>query len=255
MTPWVQRLVFANIGMFFLQLAAPALTDMLVFVPELVLLRPWSIVTYMFLHGGLMHILFNMIGLFFFGSRVESRLGSQRFLTLYFVSGISGAVLSSIFAPSAAILGASAGVFGVMLAFAMFWPRERIYIWGILPVQAWLLVLVTTILTINSGMRGSQGGVADFAHLGGYVGAFLYLKWLERTAGAKRFKAMAVPAVAGETLSKWRQVDTQSIHELNRDEVNRILDKINATGLGSLTGQEKLFLSNFVPPDDRVPPS
>ena len=255
MTPWVQRLVFANIGVFFLQLAAPALSESLAFIPMAILGRPWSIVTYMFLHGGITHILFNMLGLFFFGSRVEQRLGPQRFLTLYFVSGIAGALVSSVFAPYASIIGASAAVFGVMLAFAMFWPRERIYIWGIIPVEARVLVIVTTALAIYSGVQGSRGGVADFAHLGGYVGAFIYLKWLQRTQGAKRFKAKAVPSVAVETLSKWRQVDKASIHEVNRDEVNRILDKINASGIASLTPQEKLFLSNFVPPDDRLSPS
>ena len=255
MTPWVQRLVFANIGVFFLQLAAPALSESLAFIPMAILGRPWSIVTYMFLHGGITHILFNMLGLFFFGSRVEQRLGPQRFLTLYFVSGIAGALVSSVFAPYASIIGASAAVFGVMLAFAMFWPRERIYIWGIIPVEARVLVIVTTALAIYSGVQGSRGGVADFAHLGGYVGAFIYLKWLQRTQGAKRFKAKAVPSVAAETLSKWRQVDKASIHEVNRDEVNRILDKINASGIASLTPQEKLFLSNFVPPDDRLSPS
>ena len=82
-----------------------------------------------------------------------------------------------------------------------------------------------------------------------------YLKWLQRTQGAKRFKAKAIPPVAAETLSKWRQVDKASIHEVNRDEVNRILDKISASGIASLTPQEKLFLSNFVPPDDRLSPS
>src|SRR5258708_26414 len=69
-TPWVQRLIFANIGVFFLQMVAPDLLNPFVFVPMLVLSRPWSIVTYMFLHGGVMHILFNMIALFFFGPRV-----------------------------------------------------------------------------------------------------------------------------------------------------------------------------------------
>jgi membrane associated rhomboid family serine protease len=254
MTPWVQRLLFANIGAFFLQLAMPGLTGMFEFVPAEVLLHPWTVVTYMFLHGGITHILFNMLGLFFFGPRVEARLGSQRFITLYFVSGITGALFSFV-TPYARIIGASAGVFGVMLAFAMFWPRERIYIWGILPVEARVLVVVTTAITIWSGITGAQGGVAHFAHLGGYAGAGVYLWWLQRTQGARRFKAKATPRVADALLTKWKQVDTQSIHEVNRDEVNRILDKINATGIASLTPQEKLFLSNFVPPDDRTAPS
>lgn len=255
MTPWVQRLLIANIGMFFLQLTAPALSEALVFVPMLVLSRPWSLVTYMFLHGSITHILFNMIALYFFGPRVEGRLGSQRFITLYVLSGISGALFSFLFAPGAAVLGASAAVFGVMLAFALFWPRERIYIWGVLPIEARWLVVISTALALYSGFRGSTGGVADFAHLGGYAGAFLYLKWLERISGARRFTTHAVASVPDKLLGKWREVDPRSVHEVNREEVNRILDKISAKGLGSLTPQEKLFLSNFVPLDDRKPPA
>jgi membrane associated rhomboid family serine protease len=253
-TPWVRRLLFANIAVFFVQLAAPALAEPLVFVPVLVLTRPWSIVTYMFLHGGMMHILFNMMALFFFGPRVEARLGSGRFVRLYFVSGISGALLSFMLAPHAAIIGASAAVFGVMLAFAYFWPRDQILIWGVLPVEARWLVVITTVISLYSGFRGSQGGVADFAHLGGYAGAFLYLRWIASARGMKRFNKLATGGVPDRLLGNWKSVDPRSVHELNRDEVNRILDKINATGLASLTPQEKLFLSNFVPPDDRRPP-
>ena len=93
MTPWVQRLLFANIGMFFVQATLPRVADELVFVPYDIISHPWTIVTYMFLHAGIMHILLNMMGLFFFGPRVEARLGSQRLIALYFISGVSGALL------------------------------------------------------------------------------------------------------------------------------------------------------------------
>jgi hypothetical protein len=169
------------------------------------------------------------------------------------VSGISGALLSCVLAPHAAIIGASAAVFGVMLAFAYFWPRDQILIWGILPVEARWLVVITTVISLYSGIRGSQGGVADFAHLGGYAGAFLYLRWIASARGMRRFNKLAT-GVPDRLLGNWKKVDPRSVHELNRDEVNRILDKINATGLGSLTPQEKLFLSNFVPPDDQTRP-
>ena len=91
MTPWVMRLIMANAAMFLLQLAGPeGLTQSLAFVPALALTRPWTIITYMFLHGGIGHIFFNMLSLFFFGPRLESRLGGRQFLVLYFVSGIWG---------------------------------------------------------------------------------------------------------------------------------------------------------------------
>lgn len=255
MTPWVRRLLLANVIVFFLQNVAPGITDAFVFVPRWIFLRPWTIVTYMFLHAGFSHILFNMIGLFFFGPRTEARLGSTRFVQLYFVSGITGALLSFLFAPMAAIVGASAAVFGVMLAYAMFWPRDRLLIWGIIPVEARWLVVITTILAIWSGLGGSRGGVADFAHLGGYLGAWVFLKAIDPARRMAKFRSATVPAAGAEKLSNWRRVDVARVHEVNRDELNRILDKISAQGLGSLTPQERLFLSNFVPPDDRTPVS
>ena len=251
MTPWVRRLLVANVVVFFLQYTMPGITAPFVFVPRTVLFRPWTIVTYMFLHAGLTHILFNMIGLFFFGPRVEARMGSPRFVQLYFVSGISGALLSFIFAPSSAIIGASAAVFGVMLAYAMFWPRDRIYIWGILPVEARWLVVFTTILALWSGIQGSRGGVADFAHLGGYVGAWIFLKLVDPARRVAQFRARTVARPSADVLVNWKRVDVNRVHEVNRDELNRILDKISVSGLGSLTPEERVFLSNFVPPDDR----
>jgi hypothetical protein len=141
-----------------------------------------------------------------------------------------------------------------MFAFARFWPTAQIYIMGILPIEARLAVILFALYTIWSGFHGSQTGVADFAHLGGFAGAWAYLTWLDRRAGTKSFRAQATPKVGKDVLGNWRKVDPKSVHEVNRDEVNRILDKISASGLGSLTPTERLFLSNFVPPDDRVPP-
>ena len=108
MTRWVRTLLAANILAFFVQQTVPGFTELLMFVPRLALVRPWTIVTYMFLHAGFSHIAFNMLSLYFFGSRVESRLGSGRFLWLYLISGVSGAALSFLFSFNASIYGASA---------------------------------------------------------------------------------------------------------------------------------------------------
>lgn len=251
MTPWVRRLLIANVIVFFIQATSPGIENAFVFVPRAVLFRPWTIVTYMFLHAGFTHILFNMIGLYFFGPQVESRIGSRRFFQLYFISGISGALLSFAFAPRSAIVGASAAVFGVMLAFAIFWPRVQILIWRILPIEARWLIVITTALALWSGLGGSRGGVADFAHLGGYVGAYLFLKLIDPAKRVARFRASTVAKPDRDKLANWKRVDVAGVHEVNRDELNRILDKINASGLTSLTPEERLFLSNFVPPDDR----
>lgn len=252
MTRWVKTLIIACIIVFFLQQTIGGLTYALELIPALVLVRPWTLVTYMFLHAGFMHIFFNLLVLYFFGPRVEQRLGSDRFIVLYLISGITGAVLSFM-TPGAQIIGASGAIYGVMLAFAWFWPRDQIYIWGILPIEARWLVILTTAFTLYSARYGGSG-IAYFAHLGGFAGAFLYLKWLERNRGARKFKAVAVPRVTDPKLNNWRRVDPTNVHEVNRDELNRVLDKVSAKGLASLTADERRFLASFVPPDDRIPP-
>lgn len=254
MTPIVRALLIANVAAFFLLSALPAVANALVFVPRLALVRPWSVVTYMFLHGDLMHLLFNMIALFFFGPRVESRLLSRRFAILFFLSGITGALLSVLFSPGSPIVGASGGVFGVMLAFAWFWPHERIFIWGVLPVPARVLVILTTVFALWSGFGGVGAGIAHFAHLGGYLGAFLYLLWLDRKRTAFRRRATAVAPEEARRVAHYRAIDLQSVHEVNRGEVVRILEKIDAGGLKSLTAQETSFLSHFVPREEPVEP-
>jgi len=250
MTPVVRVLLVANLAVFVLQVAFPVVDYFGVFVPQLVLTRPWrvvTVVTYMFLHGGLTHILFNMLGLFFFGPRVEDRMGSRRFTIMYFLSGVSGALLSAVLSPGAALVGASAGVFGVMLCFAHFWPHHPIHIWGILPVPARLLIIVTTAIAIWSGFGGSGGNIAHFAHLGGYAGAYLYLRWLERGRHEFKKKLESVPVTAQKRIEDWNKIDLKSIHAVNRVEVQRLMEKIAADGIGALTPQERLFLSNFVP--------
>lgn len=254
MTRWVRNLIIANVVVFFLEQTQRGLANALVLVPAYVVARPWTAITYMFLHASISHIFFNMLGLFFFGPRVEERLGARRFLLLYFISGISGAVLSTLLAPRSPVVGASAAVFGVMLAFAKFWPDVEFLLFFIIPVQARLAVILMVVMSLWSGIQGSRSGVADFAHLGGFLGGWLYLQWIARGTGSRKFKSKTVTAVGRDTLSNWKRVDVGRIHEVNRDEVNRILDKISAKGLASLTPQERLFLSNFVPADDRIPP-
>src|SRR5215468_1128530 len=128
--------------------------SLLVLEPRYVLLRPWTLVTYMFLHGSVTHILFNMLGLYFFGPRVEERLGSRRFITLYLVSGIAGALLSILLARNAQVIGASGAVFGVMLAFARFWPDAQILFMFFIPVEARVAVIIMTVLALWSGFQG-----------------------------------------------------------------------------------------------------
>jgi membrane associated rhomboid family serine protease len=230
--------------------AFPIPVDQLVLIPALIPIRPWTLVTYMFLHGGLGHVAFNMLALYFFGSRVELRLGSRHFIWLYLISGIAGGLLSLVFTPRAAIIGASGAVFGVSFAFAYFWPRDRIYIWGVLPIEARWLVIIYAAIDIFGGITGARSGIAHFAHLGGYVGAWLYLWWMNRRATAGRRAWQAKVSAPAGTVDSRRidQIDLARVHPVNRDEVNRILDKIRVSGLSSLTGEERTFLSHFAGP-------
>lgn len=246
MTPVVRLLLTANVGVFFMQLLRPGFEGPFAFTPQLAFVRPWTAITYMFLHGSLMHLGFNMLALFFFGPRVEARMGSRRFAILYFVSGLSGALLSLLLGPLAPVIGASGAVFGVMFGFAHFWPAEPIHIWGIVPVPARLLVIFTTILALYSGFAGTGSGIAHFAHLGGYAGAFVYLKWIERKRGEWRRKATAAPRLNG-AIGRRPVIDLTTVHEANRAEINRLLDKVAAGGMESLSNEERLFLSNFIP--------
>ena len=254
MTKWVQTLIIANVIMFFVEQTAGGFASQLVLQPRFVLSEPWTLVTYMFLHDtrNITHLLFNMLGLWMFGTRVEERLGGSRFLALYFISGLTGAILSLFLSP-AAVIGASGAVFGVMLAFARFWPDVQILMFWFIPMPARFAIMVMAAMELWAGLGGSAGGLANFCHLGGFAGAWLYLTYLERRAGVKKFRAATVAPVAKENLVNYKRIDTKKIHEVNRDEVNRILDKISAQGIASLTAQERLFLSNFVPPDDRLP--
>jgi membrane associated rhomboid family serine protease len=250
MTPWVKRILFANVAMYLLILASPAVGNVLMFVPALLPTRPWTVVTYMFLHAGLWHIGFNMLALYFFGPAVETRLGGRNFVGLYLSSGIMGAVLSIPFTPHAAIVGASGAVFGVMLAFARYWPRQRIYIWGVLPIEARWMVILMTAFSLWAGFGGAQSGVAHFAHLGGFLGGFLYLKWMDWRSPARRFKQKAQvvpppPRDPDQALERWKRIRREDIHPVNRDEVDRLLDKISREGVKSLTPDERALLERF----------
>lgn len=250
MTPWVLRLVIANVAVFFLQDTLPNVVEAMVLTPRGVLSQPWTLVTYMFLHGGFGHIFFNMLSLFFFGPRVEDRLGGKAFLGLYFSSGIVGGLLSIALSP-AGIIGASGACFGVLLAYAWFWPRNQMLIWGIIPIEARWMVLIMTAISLYSGIRpGIGGNIAHFAHLGGFVGGYIFLRLLQRQSGHERFKrqmqpvAPRVETTAG-AMDRWKKIKRDGLHEVNRDELDRILDKISASGIASLTPGEREFLDRF----------
>jgi membrane associated rhomboid family serine protease len=246
MTNWVLRLIIANVIVFLLTMSSPALVERLILVPSLIILKPWTIITYMFLHASFGHIFFNMLALFFFGPRLEILLGGTRFLLLYFISGISGGILSFFFTPHAAILGASGAVYGVMMGFAYYWPTEPIYVWGILPVQSRWLVVIMTVLSLYGGFGSDGGGIAHFAHLGGFVGGYLYLAILKRIDERENVVSeIKLPSPSESDLNRWSTIPREKLHTVNRDELDRILEKLKSKGISTLTFQERAFLDRF----------
>jgi len=250
MTKWVSTIIAANVLVFMLQMAVPGTTDALALVPAQAAEHPWTLVTYMFVHGGLGHIFWNMLGLFVFGPRVETLLGGPRFLVLYFLSGLGGALLS--FLPqyySHAILGASGAVYGVITAYARVWPHDRLYIWGIIPIQAWWIVAFVSALSIAGGVGLVDPGTAHFAHLGGIFVGFFYMGWLARHSAARRFQRQASTGLTGtndaDALRRWNAIPVSQLHELNRGEVLRLLEKVRTQGAKSLTLDERATLDRF----------
>jgi rhomboid family protein len=139
----------------------------------------WQFITYMFTHGGFSHILFNMLGLFFFGLQVEKRIGSYEFLLFYLLTGALAGILSFVIyyftgAYNVILLGASGSIFAVLFAFAVYFPNAQIYIMGIFPVRAPLLVIGYTAIEIFSQVTSSRTGVAHLTHLAGFGFAYLY---------------------------------------------------------------------------------
>jgi membrane associated rhomboid family serine protease len=142
----------------------------------------WQILTYMFVHADFSHILFNMLGLLFFGIQVERKIGSNEFLLFYLISGIGAGLFSLLVywlsgSYLVFLMGASGAVFGVLLAFATLFPRAMIYIFGILPVRAPILVLGYTAIELFSQFFSVRSNVAHLTHLAGFGIAYLYL-WI-----------------------------------------------------------------------------
>ncbi|HVS78026.1 MAG TPA: rhomboid family intramembrane serine protease [Steroidobacteraceae bacterium] len=146
------------------------------------LFRPWQLVTYAFLHEGILHIFFNMFALYVFGPALESYWGARRFVGYYFVCVLAAGAtqlaveyLSGVGEPT---IGASGGIFGILLAFAMLFPRVRLLLYFAIPVPAWLFVTGYAVLELFFGVTGRQASVAHFAHLGGMLGgAIMMLFW------------------------------------------------------------------------------
>ena len=188
MPPVTTALIVANVAMFLLDSSAGNLLAPLALWPlgaaqyTGVGFAPWQLVTYAFLHGSMLHLFFNMFALYMFGSAIEQVFGPRRYLAYYFVCVVSAALAQLLvawmtggFYPT---VGASGGVFGLLLAYGLYFPNNRVMLlFPPIPMPARVFVLLYAALELVMGVTGAQSGVAHFAHLGGMVGGFIMLRY------------------------------------------------------------------------------
>jgi len=187
MPPGVRIILIATIVSFMMQIgASDGMIGSFGLWPLQGHFMPWQLVTYAFLHGSILHLAFNMYGLWMFGSDMEYLLGSRLFLKLYFASvlsaGLMQVLVTSFTGGIYPTVGASGGVFGVLLAYGMFFPNRIIMLLiPPIPMPAWLFVILFAIIELVLGVTGTQAGVAHFAHLGGMIGGYMVIRrWRRR---------------------------------------------------------------------------
>jgi membrane associated rhomboid family serine protease len=220
----------------------------------------WQFITFQFLHGGLPHLVLNSLGLYFFGRPLEGELGKREFLKLYLFSGVLGGVLQALLGLAAPrfggpMVGASAGICGLVSAFALLAPESEIYVGFLLPVRAKYLLPIMIVLPVILLLTSSESSVAHAAHLGGTLGGIAYLKWLYRAGRPlfnwARFRRPAPRRVLVKAPSTrhtfWRKQNSNPVDDLPpaefiSREVDPILDKISAHGIQSLTERERKIL-------------
>jgi membrane associated rhomboid family serine protease len=241
---------------------------------------PWQLVTYQFMHGGFLHVFFNMFALWMFGSELESIWGGRRFLTFYFLSGIGAGLLQLLvgylLGSGAPTVGASGSINGVMLAFGFMFPDRPILMFPIFfPIPAKFFVLGWLAIDLISGLTGADRGVAHFAHVGGALFGYLLLRFgddlgiftaIDRVVdtltgrrnlvqprrkiydinAANSYNSYDDDAQTPPRTASWLRRDSSSSRperEITQEEVDRILDKIAHSGYNSLSSEEKRILN------------
>jgi membrane associated rhomboid family serine protease len=236
-TPVVKYLILANSGIFIF-----ALLFRVKWLPVLGLSPAlfwrgyfWQPVSYMFLHGGIFHLFFNMLVLWMFGITLESRWGPHRFLKFYFICGVGAGLLNAAVTPASPvpIIGSSGAIYGLLMAFGILFPEQLIYIWGIFPVKAKYFVVGIGLIELLTAMSTSRSRVAHFAHLGGMLFGLIYMKWGDWRRAA-----------AGWRAEKRRTRHLKVVWDREREkqklqkEIDRILDEAGERGIDSLTAED-----------------
>ena len=191
LSPAVKMLLIINAVVFGLQeveqiAGSQQLTMLLGLIPSLVWqkLQIWRPITYLFLHGGFLHIIFNLLGLYFFGPDLERLWGTRRFCHYYFITGIGAGLCTMAVSPWSlgVTIGASGAIYGILLAYGYYYPNRIVYIYAVFPVKVKYMVLGMILMAFFASMGSSSDGIAHWAHLGGLLIGFIYLagnRWAE----------------------------------------------------------------------------
>lgn len=183
LTPGVKYLLFICAGVFLLQSLAPR--QILVFfglIPILVWKKYffWQLGTYIFLHGSLFHLVFNLFALWMFGCQLERQWGTKSFLKYFFVTGIGAGICYAIVTPGqlSPVIGASGAVYGILLAYGLIFPNQMIYVWFLFPIRAKYFVILFGLIELYASITGAGGGIAHVAHLGGMLFGYIYINYV-----------------------------------------------------------------------------
>ena len=184
MPPFTKAVLIANVGVFLLQMALGAIivAGFALWPLASGLFMPWQVATYAFLHGSVMHLAFNMFGVYMFGGELERVWGSRR-LAVFYAASVGTAALAQLLVTASTgstspTVGASGGLFGLLMGFAMVFPQRRITpLIPPIPMPAWLFVTLYGAIELMLGVTGSASGIAHFAHLGGLLGGWLVIRY------------------------------------------------------------------------------
>ena len=246
LTPAVKTLVIVNVSIFiiinlFRKIAWISLFGM---VPAVVFSRfwIWQIFTYMFLHLGLWHLILNMLMLWFFGPTIEAAWGRKQFLIYYFFTGI-GAALCSFFVSIGSyipVIGASGAIFGILVAYAVMFPESIILLFLIFPMKMKHAILVLGAINLLGAISSPGSGIAYFAHLGGGIFGYLYLKneWLKMKFLRFSFSIDGLKNKYSQHNIRGKEIEKKNLNE----QVDQILDKVSQEGIGSLSPKERAIL-------------
>ena len=177
----VKGLLIANVCVFILQTFQHDMVYIFGLSPIVVLgkLYVWQLFTYQFLHGGLFHLLFNMLALWMFGGDLERRWGKNFFLKYYFICAVGGGILNTVFLPNQMVpsIGASGGIYGILLAYGLIYPDRTIYFYFLFPIRMRHFVMIIGAISLYSSIVATHSGIAHLTHLGGMAFGYVYLRW------------------------------------------------------------------------------